>query len=89
MGMGALTTGLSSAAALSVAPPRFAAAVGLNQTARQVCGALGVAGLATILRASDAGAVGGYTGVVAMSAALAAATALVGLVLRPAVGGAA
>ena len=35
IGMGAITTGVSTAAALSVAPERFAAAVGLNQTARQ------------------------------------------------------
>jgi hypothetical protein len=91
MGMGAVTTGLSSAAALSVAPPRFAAAVGLNQTARVVGGALGVAALATILHASDAGAVGGYTGVLGMAAGLSAATALagLGLVLRPAAAGAA
>ena len=37
------------AAALSVAPDRFAAAVGLNQTGRQVGGALGVAVLAALL----------------------------------------
>jgi EmrB/QacA subfamily drug resistance transporter len=91
MGMGAVTTGLSSAAALSVAPPRFAAAVGLNQTARVVGGALGVAALATILRASDPGAVGGYAGVLGMAAGLSALTAVagIGLVHRPAVRGAA
>jgi EmrB/QacA subfamily drug resistance transporter len=49
VGMGAITTGISTAAALSVAPERFAAAVGLNQTARQVGGALGVAVLAALL----------------------------------------
>ena len=48
-GMGAITTGLSTAAALSVGPERFAAAVGLNQTARQVGGALGVAVLAALV----------------------------------------
>jgi EmrB/QacA subfamily drug resistance transporter len=48
-GMGAITTGISTAAALSVAPERFAAAVGLNQTARQVGGALGVAALAALV----------------------------------------
>ena len=91
MGMGAVTTGLSTAAALAVAPPRFAAAVGLNQTARVVGGALGVAALATILHASDPGAVGGYAGVLGMAAGLSALTAVagIGLVLRPAVGGAA
>ncbi len=49
IGTGAITTGVSTAAALSVAPERFAAAVGLNQTARMVGGALGVAALAALL----------------------------------------
>jgi EmrB/QacA subfamily drug resistance transporter len=49
VGTGAITTGVSTAAALSVAPQRFAAAVGLNQTGRQVGGALGVAVLAALL----------------------------------------
>jgi EmrB/QacA subfamily drug resistance transporter len=49
IGTGAITTGVSSAAALSVASDRFAAAVGLNQTGRQVGGALGVAVLAALL----------------------------------------
>src|SRR6185369_16075068 len=49
VGTGAITTGVSTAAALSVAPERFAAAVGLNQTARQIGGALGVAVLAALL----------------------------------------
>jgi EmrB/QacA subfamily drug resistance transporter len=49
VGTGAITTGVSAAAALSVAPQRFAAAVGLNQTGRQVGGALGVAVLAALL----------------------------------------
>ena len=48
-GMGAITTGVSTAAALSVAPERFAAAVGLNSAARQVGGALGVAALAGLI----------------------------------------
>jgi EmrB/QacA subfamily drug resistance transporter len=48
-GMGAITTGVSTAAALSVTPERFAAAVGLNSAARQVGGALGVAALAGLI----------------------------------------
>jgi len=48
-GMGAITTGVSTAAALSVNPERFAAAVGLNSAARQVGGALGVAVLAGLI----------------------------------------
>jgi EmrB/QacA subfamily drug resistance transporter len=54
VGMGAITTGVSTAAALSVAPERFAAAVGLNQTGRQVGGALGVAVLAALLDGAGA-----------------------------------
>ncbi|MET7857818.1 hypothetical protein ABZS81_11405 [Streptomyces sp. NPDC005318] len=48
-GMGAITTGASTAAALSVSPLRFAAATGLSQTSRQVGGALGIATLSTML----------------------------------------
>jgi len=56
IGTGAITTGVSTAAALSVAPERFAAAVGLNQTGRQVGGALGVAVLAALLDGAGSGA---------------------------------
>ena len=48
-GMGAVAYGTASAAALSVSPLRFAGATGLNTTARQLGGALGVAALAAIL----------------------------------------
>ncbi|MEU6731904.1 MFS transporter [Streptomyces physcomitrii] len=49
VGMGAITTGTSTAAALSVSPLRFAGATGLNQTARQIGGAIGIAVLATVI----------------------------------------
>jgi len=55
VGAGAVTTGVSTAAALSVPPERFAAAVGLNQTGRQIGGALGVAVLAALLAGSAPG----------------------------------
>jgi EmrB/QacA subfamily drug resistance transporter len=55
IGTGAITTGVSTAAALSVPPERFAAAVGLNQTGRQIGGALGVAVLAALLDGAGAG----------------------------------
>jgi MFS family permease len=64
IGTGAITTGVSTAAALSVAPDRFAAAVGLNQTGRQVGGALGVAVLAALLDDPGSG-VGPYAHVYA------------------------
>jgi EmrB/QacA subfamily drug resistance transporter len=54
-GMGAITTGISTAAALSVTPERFAAAVGLNAASRQVGGALGVAALAALLGGTGIG----------------------------------
>lgn len=49
IGMGAITTGTSTAAALSAPPLRFAGATGLNQTARQIGGALGIALMATVV----------------------------------------
>jgi EmrB/QacA subfamily drug resistance transporter len=65
VGAGAITTGVSTAAALSVTPSRFAAAVGLSQTGRQVGGALGVAALAALLngRIGAGSGVGPYTDV--------------------------
>lgn len=55
-GMGAVSVGVSSAAALSVAPRSFAAATGLNVAARQVGGALGVAAVPLLLAGHVAGA---------------------------------
>ncbi|WP_205698344.1 MFS transporter [Conexibacter sp. SYSU D00693] len=77
VGMGALTTGISSAAALAVEPARFAAGVGLTQTGRQVGGALGVAGMATLLETGEG--LGAYTDVYVMCALLALAAGLAGL----------
>jgi hypothetical protein len=84
--MGMVTTGTSTAAALSVPPQSFAAGTGLNQTARQVGGALGVATLATLVRSGGAGQVATYTHVYVFCALAAAGAGLVGLalVLRPA-----
>jgi EmrB/QacA subfamily drug resistance transporter len=76
-GMGAIATGMSSAAALSVAPVQFAAGVGLNQAARAVGGALGVAAMATILRGTDPAAAASYLGVYEMCIALLGAAAVV------------
>ncbi|MFL5885821.1 MAG: MFS transporter, partial [Thermoleophilaceae bacterium] len=49
--MGAAMTGSGAAAATSVSSARFAAGTGLNMTARQLGGALGIATLAAILTA--------------------------------------
>jgi MFS family permease len=77
VGMGAIATGMSSAAALSVAPAQFAAGVGLNQAARAVGGALGVAAMATILRGTDPAAAASYLGVYEMCIALLGVAAIV------------
>lgn len=77
VGMGAIATGMSSAAALSVAPAQFAAGVGLNQAARAVGGALGVAAMATILRGTDPAAAASYLGVYEMCIILLGAAAMV------------
>jgi EmrB/QacA subfamily drug resistance transporter len=53
-GMGAVLTGLSSTAALSVEPAQFASATGLAMTARQLGGALGIAALAALVPAGVA-----------------------------------
>ncbi|MGI8335638.1 MFS transporter [Actinomadura scrupuli] len=60
IGMGALATGVASAAALAVDPLRFAGAIGLNTSARQVGGALGVAALAAILPRHAVAALGDF-----------------------------
>jgi EmrB/QacA subfamily drug resistance transporter len=89
-GMGMVTTGTSTAAALSVPPQSFAAGTGLNQTARQVGGALGVATLATIVRSGAAGQAATFTHVYVFVSLAALGAGLVGLalVLRPATTGA-
>jgi EmrB/QacA subfamily drug resistance transporter len=85
-GMGMVTTGTSTAAALSVPPQSFAAGTGLNQTARQVGGALGVATLATLVRSGGPGQVATFTHVYVFVSLAALGAGLVGLalVLRPA-----
>jgi len=50
LGMGAATVGTTSAAAMSSPPTKFASSSGLNTTARQFGGALGIAVLALILQ---------------------------------------
>jgi EmrB/QacA subfamily drug resistance transporter len=81
VGVGAVSVGVSSAAALSVAPERFAAATGLNIAARQVGGALGVATLAAVL--SGGRGIQPFLDVYWMTAGTAAAAAVVGLWLAP------
>ncbi len=83
LGMGAISVGVSSAAALSVTPERFAAATGLNIAARQVGGALGVAILALALDGHTPGDTEPFSLVYAMTASVSLAVALVALRLAP------
>ncbi|MHB8695967.1 MAG: DHA2 family efflux MFS transporter permease subunit [Solirubrobacteraceae bacterium] len=84
VGMGLVTTGTSTAAAMSLPPTAFAAGTGLNQTARQVGGALGIATLATVIRSGTTSAsTFEHVYLFCAVAVLAAALAGLGLVLRP------
>ncbi|MFI0353856.1 DHA2 family efflux MFS transporter permease subunit [Actinomadura sp. 9N407] len=53
IGMGAATMGTSASAAMSAPPAMFATSSGLNTTARQFGGALGIAAMAAILEQSS------------------------------------
>jgi EmrB/QacA subfamily drug resistance transporter len=83
LGMGAISVGVSSAAALSVTPERFAAATGLNIAARQVGGALGVAFLALALDGHTPGDTAPFSVVYAMTATVSVAVAMVAIRLAP------
>ena len=83
-GMGAISVGASSAAALSAPAVEFAAATGLNVAIRQVGGALGIAGMATLLAHADPGGTEGYRQVYLLCSATALSLAAIGwLLIRP------
>jgi EmrB/QacA subfamily drug resistance transporter len=84
-GMGLVTTGTSTAAALSLSPSAFAAGTGLNQTARQVGGALGIATLATLIQTRPSGGASTFEHVYLFCALviLCGAFLALGLKLRP------
>lgn len=85
-GVGAMSTGVSSAAALSVMPQQFAAATGLNMAARQVGGALGIGVLAALLTSSGSAQPPPYAHILlfcTITLMLAGISGL-GLILRPA-----
>jgi EmrB/QacA subfamily drug resistance transporter len=80
--MGAIGVGISTAAVTACEPARYAAATGLNLTARQVGGALGVASLAVILRGAAPGDIDPYLAVFLFCSLGAAASGLLGLWAR-------
>jgi hypothetical protein len=84
-GMGLVTTGTSTAAALSLPPTAFAAGTGLNQTARQVGGALGIATLATLIESGRPGSIATFEHVYAFCSVviLLGAVVALGMTLRP------
>jgi hypothetical protein len=82
-GIGAMSTGVSSAAALSVEPVDFAGATGLNMAVRQIGGALGIAALAAILSVPASTDAARYSHVVFFSCATAAIAGLLSLGLSP------
>ena len=82
IGIGGVSVGLSSVAALSVAPVRFAAATGLNLAARQIGGALGVAAMAVVVQAHAPQELDGYRMVYALCAAVMLAATVAALRLR-------
>lgn len=77
--MGLITTGTSTAAALSAPPEKFASATALNVTARQVGGALGIAALALLLDGHAPGTTGAFADVYLLGAGAALVTAVCGL----------
>jgi len=82
-GMGAVSVGVSTAAALSVKPQSYAAATGLNIAARQVGGAVGVAVLAVLLdERAHAAEIASFRRVYIFAATACAGAALLALRLR-------
>jgi EmrB/QacA subfamily drug resistance transporter len=80
--MGAIGVGITTAAVTACEPERYAAATGLNLTARQVGGALGVASLAVILRGAAPGDIDPYLAVFVFCSLGAVAAGLLGLGAR-------
>jgi EmrB/QacA subfamily drug resistance transporter len=77
--MGAIGVGISTAAVTAVEPASYAAATGLNLTARQFGGALGVAVLAAVLQERLGDGIDPYLVVFAFCGTVALAGALLGL----------
>lgn len=81
LGIALVLTGLVSAGAAALPAERFAAGTGLNLTARQVGGAIGIAIAASILTASAADPAAGFARVFALCGAFALLAAVAGALL--------
>lgn len=82
VGVGMATVGISSAAALSVAPQHFAAGTGMVMAARQVGGGLGIAATAVIIAEVSGTGAEPYAAVYWFATAVNLAAAAGGLALR-------
>ncbi|MGW1770789.1 DHA2 family efflux MFS transporter permease subunit [Streptomyces sp. NPDC002104] len=80
LGIGSVLTALSTTASAGLPPQRFAAGTGLLMTARQLGGALGVAGTAALLTGGGPG--DHWRGIFLLIALSALAAALVGVAMR-------
>ncbi|WP_329430971.1 MFS transporter (plasmid) [Streptosporangium sp. NBC_01495] len=81
-GLGAISTGASAAAALSAGATHYASAVGASMTARQVGGALGVAGSVVLLqRPFLSGVLPGHASVIVVLIALSCLIGLLALLI--------
>ncbi|MEV5413254.1 MFS transporter [Thermopolyspora sp. NPDC052614] len=84
LGLGAMTTGASTAGTLSAPPTEYAAAIGGTMTARQIGGAVGMAGAAVLVgRLTVNNTFSGYTAVFAGCMILAGLAGLVAVFIRP------
>ena len=84
VGIGAVSVGVTTAAAMSVPPQKFATATGLNVAARQVGGAVGVATFAAIIAAQPGdGPVDGFRAVYWVITLASVAVLLLSPLLRP------
>ena len=84
VGIGAASVGVTTAAAMSVPPLKFATATGLNVAARQVGGAIGVATFAAIIAAQPGdGPITGFRAVYWVITLASLAILPIALLLRP------
>ena len=82
IGIGLSSTGVSAAAAMSAPPEKFASSTGLNLTARQIGGAVGIALLAALLTHDRGPSMSDYAAAYVLCGAAALLAGSAGIVLR-------